>query len=271
MGTPAAGRPWRGRRPRRARCGRRRDARRGAGRPRTHGRVETAARGAPGVGRLRRRHAPAQRARPRGPAAIGEPWGGAPRTHACVARRREASRGAGRPRMRARAVAAARGRWRGPWREGRRTPCPRGIHPRGGTGRVPPRGFAPRPAWRRARALCHAGEGRAGEGSGPPPWLQGAKGRPPPPLAGPNPRSVQRARGRVGRAQAWKPGSVTPLPMPAVASPRGRLSPSSFAEARRLLHAWRPHSVLVKPAQRPARGSSSGPTGRVQGAHPMLG
>lgn len=98
----------------------------------------------------------------------------------------------------------------------------------------------------------------------------GSKGRLPPATArGTGPLAP--SRGRAGRAQAWKPGSVTPLPMPAVASPCGRLSPSSFAEARRLLHAWRPHSVLVKPAQRPARGSSSGPTGRVQGAHPMLG
>jgi hypothetical protein len=32
----------------------------------------------------------------------------------------------------------------------------------------------------------------------------------------------------------------------------------------------RPHSVFSIPAQRPARGSSSGATGRVWGSHPML-
>ena len=34
---------------------------------------------------------------------------------------------------------------------------------------------------------------------------------------------------------------------------------------------WRPHSVLAKPAHRPARGSCPGATGRVQGAQPIEG
>src|SRR5699024_12160572 len=36
-------------------------------------------------------------------------------------------------------------------------------------------------------------------------------------------------------------------------------------------HVWIPHSVLVRPAHRPDRGSSPGATRRVHGSQPMLG
>ena len=36
-----------------------------------------------------------------------------------------------------------------------------------------------------------------------------------------------------------------------------------------LVDSWMPHSSLSEPAQRPARSSSSGVVGRVQGMHPI--
>ena len=54
---------------------------------------------------------------------------------------------------------------------------------------------------------------------------------------------------------------------------RNALFSARIARAKRGLELgsqrWRPHSVLSRPAQRPARASSSTPTGRVQGQQPI--
>jgi len=46
---------------------------------------------------------------------------------------------------------------------------------------------------------------------------------------------------------------------------------SELTRAAVVAPGWSPHSVLSEPAQRPARGSSPGATGRVAGAHPIDG